>query len=67
MGIERMGPPDWLVDRVRERFRVRTFIETGSYLGETAAWAAMSTVSPSATSKPWPDFWMVTWNAMALL
>jgi hypothetical protein len=42
MGIERMGPPDWLVDRVRERFRVRTFIETGSYLGETAAWAAGS-------------------------
>lgn len=40
MGIERMGPPDWLVDRVRERFRIRTFIETGSYLGETAAWAA---------------------------
>lgn len=40
MGIERMGPPDWLVDRIRERFGVRTFIETGSFRGETAAWAA---------------------------
>ena len=35
-----MGPPEWLVDRVRERFRIRTFVETGSYLGDTAARAA---------------------------
>ena len=40
MGIERMGPPDWLVERVRRRFGVTSFVETGGHLGDTAAWAA---------------------------
>lgn len=35
-----MGPPDWLIDRVRTHFGVGTFVETGSYRGDTAAWAA---------------------------
>lgn len=35
-----MGPPDWLVERVREHFGITTFVETGGYLGDTAAWAA---------------------------
>jgi hypothetical protein len=40
MGIVQMGPPGELVLRLRETFQIRHFIETGTYEGRTAAWAA---------------------------
>jgi hypothetical protein len=40
MGIVRMGPPHDLVLRLRDASGVTTFIETGTYEGHTARWAA---------------------------
>jgi hypothetical protein len=40
MGILRMGPPEELVLRLANRFNIETFVETGTYRGTTAAWAA---------------------------
>ena len=49
-----MGPPDWLVERVREHFGITTFVETGGYLGDTAAWAASKWSGPFAAIRRWP-------------
>ena len=35
-----MGAPDELVTRLADKFQINTFIETGTYYGETAVWAA---------------------------
>jgi hypothetical protein len=40
MGIVRMGPPGELVLLMRRALNVSTFVETGTYKGDTATWAA---------------------------
>jgi hypothetical protein len=40
MGIHRMGPPQNLVVALQERLQLACFVETGTFRGETAAWAA---------------------------
>lgn len=35
-----MGPPETLVLAIRERLRIQNFVETGTYRGDTAAWAS---------------------------
>lgn len=40
MGIVRMGPPTELLVQLRDEYELRDFIETGTYYGGTAAWAA---------------------------
>jgi hypothetical protein len=40
MGIIRMGPPEDLLIQIAESFQVKYFIETGTYYGGTAVWAA---------------------------
>jgi hypothetical protein len=40
MGIVRMGPPKELLLRLRSKYGLRDFVETGTYYGETADWAA---------------------------
>ncbi len=40
MGSVRMGPPLELITALRQQFDLRSFVETGTYLAETAVWAA---------------------------
>lgn len=40
MGIVRMGPPEDVVKFLKEKYCVSTFVETGTFLGNTAKWAA---------------------------
>ena len=40
MGVVRTGPPCELIDKLRARFEIPVFVETGTYKGDTAAWAA---------------------------
>jgi hypothetical protein len=40
MGILRQGPPEQIVLHLAERYRIGSFVETGTFLGNTAAWAA---------------------------
>ena len=40
MGIVQMGPPQELILLLREKFRVPNFVETGTFRGGTALWAA---------------------------
>lgn len=40
MGFHRMGPPQDLILALKARMGVGEFIETGTYRGDTAAWAA---------------------------
>lgn len=40
MGIIRMGPPEELVIKLRDHFKANCFIETGTYMGDTATWAS---------------------------
>ena len=40
MGLVRMGPPRELVTRLKEVYQLEDFIETGTYHGNTAVWAA---------------------------
>ncbi|PIU61387.1 MAG: hypothetical protein COS85_21125 [Armatimonadetes bacterium CG07_land_8_20_14_0_80_59_28] len=40
MGLVRMGPPEELVLFLRGKYQLSHFIETGTYGGDTAAWAA---------------------------
>jgi hypothetical protein len=40
VGQYRMGPPEQLLLALRDRFKIEHFIETGTFRGETAAWAA---------------------------
>jgi hypothetical protein len=40
MGLVWPGVPQALVLHLRDKFRVRYFVETGTYLGETAHWAS---------------------------
>jgi hypothetical protein len=40
MGTVRMGPPTELILQLKARYDLRVFIETGTYCGDTAAWAA---------------------------
>ncbi len=42
MGLVRWGPPKELILLLQKSFGLDTFIETGTYEGETAAWAAES-------------------------
>jgi hypothetical protein len=39
MGIIRQGPPEHIVLHLAEQYRVPYFVETGTFLGDTAAWA----------------------------
>lgn len=40
MGIFRMGPPEDLISRLQQAFKLENFVETGTYRGDTSAWAA---------------------------
>ena len=40
MGIIRMGPPEDIVCVLRDATTIEQFIETGTYQGDTAAWAS---------------------------
>ncbi|MBN8612587.1 MAG: hypothetical protein J0L92_18480 [Deltaproteobacteria bacterium] len=40
MGAVRMGPPEALVLRLRDASRATTFVETGTFMGNTTQWAA---------------------------
>jgi hypothetical protein len=40
MGLVRMGPPLELLAQLKERYQITSFIETGTYRGDTAVWAA---------------------------
>lgn len=40
MGIVTMGPPTELVLFLRDKFGIRSFVETGTYQGTTAFWAS---------------------------
>ncbi|HTY94091.1 MAG TPA: hypothetical protein VMC02_09395, partial [Steroidobacteraceae bacterium] len=40
MGTVRTGPPEDLVLRLKEILGLQEFIETGTFRGDTAAWAA---------------------------
>lgn len=40
MGIVRMGPPNDLILMLKECSEVNSFIETGTYLGNTAYWSS---------------------------
>jgi len=40
MGIVRMGPPHELLLQLKDTYGLRDFIETGTYYGKTAVWAA---------------------------
>jgi len=39
MGIVRMGPPEYLLEKIAEEFKIDVFVETGTYKGDTAVWA----------------------------
>lgn len=40
MGLIHSGPPTELILKLKEVYKINTFIETGTYTGDTAAWAA---------------------------
>ena len=40
MGLIRMGPPVELILQLKDRFGLKSFVETGTYHGDTSAWAA---------------------------
>jgi FkbM family methyltransferase len=40
MGNISFGAPRQIVEKIRATFDIATFVETGTYLGETAAWAS---------------------------
>lgn len=40
MGLNRMGPPEALILALQQRMGLTEFVETGTYRGDTAAWAA---------------------------
>ncbi|HWA27695.1 MAG TPA: hypothetical protein VG734_18710 [Lacunisphaera sp.] len=40
MGLYRMGPPEDLILALQQRLQAGDFVETGTYRGDTAAWAA---------------------------
>ncbi|MBD2260783.1 hypothetical protein [Pseudanabaena sp. FACHB-2040] len=40
MGIVRMGPPTELISQLRAELSLKNFVETGTYHGNTSAWAA---------------------------
>src|SRR3954463_9288549 len=40
MGLYRMGPPEELILGLKTRLELQDFLETGTYRGDTAAWAA---------------------------
>lgn len=40
MGIVRFGPPTELILQLRDRYELKDFIETGTFYGDTAAWAS---------------------------
>src|SRR6185436_980968 len=39
MGIKTMGPPAQFIEMLREDFGLEVFVETGTFLGNTAVWA----------------------------
>jgi len=40
MGIIRPGPPIDIILKLKETYGIKRFIETGSYIGDTAYWAS---------------------------
>ena len=40
MGLIRMGPPTELVIKLKEKYNLQDFIETGTYHGNTSVWAS---------------------------
>jgi hypothetical protein len=40
MGIIRLGPPADFISQIAERYGIKNFVETGTYYGKTALWAA---------------------------
>jgi len=40
MGLVRMGPPQKLIESLTQKFKIKNFVETGTYQGGTALWAA---------------------------
>ena len=39
MGLIRMGPPENLMRKLKDKYELRDFIETGTFHGNTAIWA----------------------------
>ena len=40
MGCVTFGAPRVIIQRLKDEFKLRTFVETGTHLGETSAWAS---------------------------
>jgi hypothetical protein len=40
MGLIRPGPPTTIISKLRKAYGVRTFVETGTFSGDTACWAS---------------------------
>jgi hypothetical protein len=55
MGIHRMGPPIDLILALQQRLGIHDFVETGTYSGDTAEWAAKH-FARVATIELSPDF-----------
>lgn len=56
MGIVRLGAPRDLCTRLRDKFNVSTFVETGTYKGETSRWAA-GEFERVYTTEAYPPYW----------
>ena len=40
MGLLRPGPPTTIISEIRKEFDLRTFVEIGTYIGDTASQAS---------------------------
>lgn len=62
MGIVRMGPPEDLILSLKEKFEIKNFVETGTYMGATAKWASKYFEKVSTVEKSDAIFSIATSN-----